>query len=200
MVRKDRRVDAYITKAPEFARPILNHLRAVVHQSCPDVVETLKWGHPSFEYKGILCGMAAFKAHCAFGFWKHELVVGATGDKAREAMWSFGRLTKVADLPAKPALARFVKKAMKLNDDGVKVVRAKTAPKKPMPMHPTFKAALARHAKTRAVFEAFSPSAQREYLEWIGEAKSEDTRERRLAQAIEWISAGKKRNWKYENC
>lgn len=200
MVTQDRRIDAYIEKAQPFARPILSHLRAVVRGACPEVVETLKWGHPSFEYRGILCGMAAFKAHCAFGFWKHELVVGDADGKNKEAMGSFGRVTALSDLPSKAVLTRYLKKAMQLNEDGVKAVRAKTKPKKPMVMHPTFKAALSRNAKARKFFEAFSPSAQREYVDWIGETKSEDTRERRLAQAMEWIAEGKKRNWKYEKC
>ena len=200
MVTRDARIDAYIKKSAEFSRPILTHLRAVVHESCPDVVETLKWGMTSFEYKGILCGMAAFKAHCAFGFWKHELVVEKSNGKDREAMGSFGRLTKLSDLPSNAALKRYVKTAMKLNDAGVKVVRAKTRPKTAVPMHPDFKAALARNAKARAVFEAFSPSAKKEYVEWIGGAKGDDTRERRLDQAMEWIAQGKQRNWKYMNC
>ena len=139
MGTRDPRIDAYIEKAAPFARPVLTHLRAVVNAACPDVVETMKWGHPSFEYEGILCGMASFKAHCAFGFWKHDLVVD--GDtKAKEAMGSFGRLTSVDDLPSKAVLARYVKKAMKLNEDGVKVVRKKTVPKTPPKMHPEFRA------------------------------------------------------------
>ncbi|MBL8859244.1 MAG: YdeI/OmpD-associated family protein [Planctomycetes bacterium] len=200
MVTRDPRIDAYIKKSPEFSRPIMTHLRALVHAACPSVIETIKWGAPSFEYKGMLCGMAAFKAHCSFGFWKHEQVVEDRPGKAREAMGSFGRLTQLSDLPSKAVLSRYVKKAMKLNDDGVKAVRTKTRPKKPVPMHPTFKAALAGNSKARKVFDAFSPSAQREYLEWIADAKTEATRERRLDQAIEWISEGKQRNWKYTNC
>ena len=200
MAKKDPRVDAYIQKSAEFARPILTHLRAVIHEACPDVVETVKWSAPSYEYHGILCGMAAFKAHCAFGFWKHDLVVDSQSGKAREAMGSFGRLTKISDLPSKAMLTRYIKTAMKLNEDGVKVVRAKTRPKGPVPMHPKFKAALAKNAAARKVFEAFSPSAKNEYLEWIADAKGEDTRDRRLAVAIEWISQGKQRHWKYQNC
>jgi uncharacterized protein YdeI (YjbR/CyaY-like superfamily) len=200
MGARDPRIDAYIKKSAEFSRPIMEHLRDIVHEACPDVVETLKWSAPAFEYKGILCGMASFKAHCAFGFWKHDLIVeGATG-KERDAMGSFGRLTKISDLPSKAVLKRYVKKAVKLNEDGVKVVRSKTRPKTAVPLHPTFKAALARNAKAKAVFDAFSPSAKREYIEWIGGAKGEDTRERRLAQAMEWIAEGKQRNWKYMKC
>jgi hypothetical protein len=200
MVKRDPRIDAYIKKSPEFARPILAHIRTVVHAACPDAVETLKWGMPSFEYKGLLCGMAAFKAHATFGFWKHALVVEDASGRELEAMGSFGKLTSVGDLPSKAALARYVKKAMKLNDDSVKVVRAKTRPKPPVPVHPDFKSALSRNAKARKHLESFSPSAQREYIEWIADAKAEATRERRIAQAIEWLSEGKKRNWKYMNC
>ena len=196
MVSQDPRVDAYIAKAAPFAQPILAHLRKLVHRACPDVEETMKWSMPAFEYKGPYCGMAAFKQHAVFGFWKHELVVGDDA-KAREAMGSFGCLKTKADLPSDAAMLRFLKLARKLNDDGVKVVRAKTRPKKAVPMHPKLKAALARNAKARAHFDAFSPSAQRDYVEWIAEAKAEETRERRLAQAIEWIAAGKPRNWKY---
>lgn len=198
MTTRDKRIDAYIANSPEFAKPILTHLRAIVHQSCPEVVETLKWRAPSFEYKGILCGMAAFKAHCAFGFWKHELVVASTDAKAREAMGSFGRLTQVADLPSKSLLIRYIHVAMKLNDEGVKVVRSKTRPKKPVALHPDFKAALARSAKARAAFDAFSPSAKSEYVEWIADAKADATRERRIEQALEWIAEGKQRHWKYQ--
>ena len=141
MGTRDPRVDAYIARSAPFARPILVHLRAVVHAACPQVVETLKWRHLAFEHKGLLCGMAAFKEHVTFGFWKHDLVVG--GDtRADEAMGSFGRIASLSDLPPKAALARLVKKAVKLNDEGVKAVRAKTAPRKPIPMHPELKAAL----------------------------------------------------------
>ncbi len=199
MGTRDPRIDAYIEKAAPFARPVLTHLRAVVNAACPDVVETMKWGHPSFEYEGILCGIASFKAHCAFCFWKHDLVVD--GDtKAKEAMGSFGRLTSVDDLPSKAVLARYVKKAMKLNEDGVKVVRKKTAPKTPPKMHPEFRAALARNAKARKHFDAFRPSHQREYVEWIAEAKRDETRARRIETAVEWLAQGKSRNWKYSDC
>src|SRR5262245_30977705 len=136
MGSRDPRVDAYIEKSAPFARPILAHLRAVVHEACPKVEETLKWRMPSFEYEGILCGMAAFKAHCVFGFWKHALVVGTEGERWKEAMGSFGRLTSLDELPKKAELKRMVKRAMKLNEDGVKVERRKTAPRKPLPLPP----------------------------------------------------------------
>ena len=199
MVTRDKRVDAYIEKSAAFARPILTELRARVHAACPEVVETLKWRMPSFEYMGILCGMAAFQKHAVFGFWKHDLVVGDDA-KANLAMGSFGRLVALDELPKKAEFARLVKKAMKLNDEGVKAVRNKTARKKPVTMHPALKRALAGNAKARANFAAFSPSKQREYMEWISDAKADATRERRLKDALLWIAAGKPRNWKYERC
>ena len=195
----DKRVDTYIQKAPEFARPILTELRARVHAACPDVVETIKWRMPSFEYKGILCGMAAFQKHAVFGFWKHNLVV-ADDSKANMAMGSFGKLVEPSQLPKKPEFARLVKKAMKLNDDGVKAVRNKTAKKKPITMHPALQRALAANPKALARFAEFAPSKQREYMEWISDAKAVETRERRLKDAIQWIAQGKPRNWKYMNC
>ena len=200
MVTRDPRVDAYIKKAAPFAQPILKHVRAVVHEACPEVVETLKWSCPSFEYEGILCGMAAFKAHCVFGFWKHSLVLDGVDEKARTAMGSFGKLTTLDDLPSKTEMKRLIKKAMKLNEDGVKAPRDKTPKKKRPSMPPELDAALDKNKKARAVFDAFSPSHQREYMEWIGEAKGEDTRQRRLETALEWIAQGKPRNWKYMKC
>ncbi len=198
MGTKDPRVDTYIAKSADFARPILAHLRAVVHAACPEVVETLKWSAPSFEYKGILCGMAAFKQHCAFGFWKHALVLDGVDAKAREGMGSFGRITRIGELPSKVQLTRYIEHAMQLNDAGVKALRVKTVKKKPAKMHADFAAALNKHKKARATFEAFSPSAQRDYTEWIADAKGDDTRARRLASALEWLAEGKRRNWKYE--
>src|SRR5258708_5396277 len=154
---------------------------------------------PSFEYKGLLCGMAAFKKHAVFGFWKHNLVV-ADDSKANMAMGSFGKLVALDELPPKAEFARLVKKAMRLNDDGVKAVRNKTAKKKPITMHPALEKALAGNAKARTHFEAFAPSKQREYMEWISDAKADGTRERRLKDAISWMAQGKPRNWKYMNC
>ncbi|MBL8692813.1 MAG: YdeI/OmpD-associated family protein [Planctomycetes bacterium] len=201
MVTRDTRIDDYIAKAADFAKPILTHIRKVVHEACPDVVETLKWGMPSFEYKGILCGMAAFKQHCAFGFWKHSLVFDGVEEKAREAMGSFGKLSSVEQLPSKRDLTAYIKKAMKLNEEGIKAPREKTTKdKKPAVMHPDFAAALKKNRKASATFEAFSPSHKKEYMEWISEAKQDATRQRRLKQAIEWLEEGKSRNWKYERC
>jgi uncharacterized protein YdeI (YjbR/CyaY-like superfamily) len=195
----DPRVDAYIERSADFAKPILSRLREVVHAACPAVEESMKWSHPHFGYRGMLCGMAAFKGHAAFGFWKHTLVVGDAG-KPSEAMGDLGRLTAVGDLPSKAVLTRWVRTAMELNEKGVKAVKKKTAPRKAIPTPKELTAALAKNAKARATFEAFSPSCRREYVEWIVEAKGADTKQRRLDTTIEWLGAGKKRNWKYENC
>jgi len=197
MGKHDTRIDAYVGKAAPFAQPILTRLRRLVHDGCPDVVETLKWGHPSFEYKGILCGMAAFKQHVAFGFWKHDLVVGKTS-RANEAMGSFGRIASLADLPPAARFDALVRKAMRLNDEGVKVERVKTRRKKPIAMHPGLAKALAGNPKARANFDAFAPSRQRDYMEWVGDAKQDATRQRRIKTAVEWLAQGKSRNWKYE--
>lgn len=200
MPKKDRRVDAYIAKAQPFAQPILRHIRSVIHEACPDVVETIKWGMPSFEYHGILAGMSAFKAHAAFGFWKGELVTGPTGQKAN-AMWGFGKLTSVKDLPAKRTLAAYVRKAMRLNEAGAesaprprKHTRQAVGTRAPADLA----AALRASAKAKRTWDAFPPSAKRDYVDWIVEAKQAATRARRVATAAEWIAAGKRRNWKYE--
>jgi uncharacterized protein YdeI (YjbR/CyaY-like superfamily) len=194
MGTRDKRVDAYIAKAADFARPILTYLRDTVHEACPACEETLKWGAPTFMYHGMLCGFASFKEHATFGFWKHELLLG---ERPRDAMGSFGRITAVEDLPSKRQLVTLIKRAMKLNDEGVKVERGKAKPKAPIPMPSDLKSALAKNAKARTTFQAFSPSHKREYLEWITEAKAAATRERRIATALEWMSEGKPRNWKY---
>jgi hypothetical protein len=201
MGTRDPRIDAYIARSAPFARPILKRLRAAVHSACPKVRETLKWGAPSFEYHGILCGMAAFKEHCAFGFWKHDLVMGddpEAQDAPKEAMGSFGRLRTLDDLPRKAKFMASVKKAMALNEQGVKAERPERAPKPAVKMHPELAAALARSKPATKTYAAFPPSQQREYLEWIAAAKGDATRKRRIAQAIEWLAAGKRRNWKYE--
>ena len=199
----DPRVDAYIAKSAEFARPLLTYLRELVHEACPEARETLKWSMPSFEYKGILCGMAAFKQHCSFGFWKHDLVVGtpvAKPQDQRRGMGEFGKLTKIADLPARRTLLALVRKAVKLNDEGVKPARAKPKPRVELVVPADFAAALKKSAAARKHFESFSYSHRKEYIEWITEAKRDETRAKRLATAIEWIAEGKGRNWKYERC
>ena len=200
MGRKDQRVDAYIAKAQPFARPILTHIRKAVHAACPDVEETMKWSFPHFDYKGMLCSMASFKAHCAFGFWKASLLRdGGIPARSAEAMGQFGRLTSVSELPSEKILAALVRKAASLNDEGVKAPRRKPAPKKPIEAPDELVAALKKNRKALAAFDAFPPSHRREYVEWIVEAKTDETRQRRIATAIEWMAEGKSRNWKYES-
>lgn len=195
----DPRVDAYIAKAKPFARPILEHLRSLVHDACPDVEETIKWGFPVFLHHGMLCNMAAFSEHCSFGFWKGSLLEQAGLKAKRDAMGQLGRLESVKDVPGKAEFRRLVKAAMKLNEQGIKVERA--AKKRPeIPVPADLAAALARNKKARTTFEGFAPGQRREYLEWITEAKRAETREKRIAQAIEWLAEGKQRNWKYADC
>lgn len=200
MPQKDPRVDAYIAKSQPFARPILTEIRKRVHAACPAVEETLKWGMPSFLYKGILCGMAAFKAHCTFGFWHKAMQGKVKARGGQEAMGQCGRMTSVKDLPSKALFAKLVKEAMALADAGIPaIVRSKT--KKPPPKTPVdLAAALARNRRAAETFEAFAPSCRREYVEWITEARREETRAKRVATAVAWMAEGKKRNWKYERC
>ena len=193
----DPRVDRYIAKAADFAKPILTHLRKVVHAACPGVEETMKWSAPHFDYKGeMMCGMAAFKAHCAFGFWKSSLVLD--GPSATDAMGQFGRITSIRDLPPDRAITVLVKKAARLNDAGIKVARKPAAAKAPLRVPADFAAALKTRPAARKAFDAFSPSHRREYVEWVTEAKTDATRQKRMATALEWLAEGKSRNWKYE--
>ena len=198
MATKDPRIDAYIANAADFAKPILKHLRKVVHAGCPQVQETLKWSMPHFDYKGIMCGMAAFKQHCAFGFWKADLILGPGETREKSGMGTFGSIKSLADLPSEKTLIAYVKKAAALNEAGVKAP-GRTQPKKRAPLETPeyFTAALKKNAKARKTFEAFSPSQRREYIEWVTEAKREETRKERLAKSNEWLSEGKARNWKY---
>lgn len=197
MPTPDPRVDTYIGNAAAFARPILVELRARVHAACPDVVEAIEWGMPTFDCGGILAGMAAFRAHCSFRFWKEPLLredPAVAGTVAR-----VGRLTGIDALPSKAAFRKALRRALQLNRDGTAVPRGKSA-KPAVAMHPDLRRALAVNQRAKATLDAFAPSCQREYLEWIAEAKKDDTRARRIEQAIEWLAAGKKRNWKYESC
>ena len=201
MGTRDPRVDAYIEKAQPFAKPILKHLRSVVHSACPDVEETMKWSFPHFDYKGIFCAMAGFKQHCTFGFWKGSLLRGRVKGMpagGEESMGQFGRITSLADLPSERTLKAIVKAAAKLNDENVVVPRRKAKPKPPLKVPAYFTAALRKNKEALAAFDAFPPSHRREYVEWVTEAKTEETRARRLATALEWIAEGKGRNWKYQ--
>lgn len=201
MGTRDPRIDAYIAKQKVFAKPILTHIREVVHAACPDVEETMKWSSPHFDYRGgMMCGMAGFKEHAIFGFWKGALIHGVRPNRNNggEAMGNFGRLTSVKDLPSKRELTALIREAMRLNDEGVVVPKPKKTVKPEAVVPAELKAALSRNKKAAAQFEAFSPSHRREYVEWIDDAKRDETRVKRVAKAIEWIAEGKGRNWKYQ--
>ena len=196
----DPRVDAYIEKSANFAKPILSHLRKLIHKACPDVIETIKWSMPSFEYKGILCGFAAFKQHCTFGFWKQSLMESDAFPKNKTAMGSFGRITSVKDLPDDKTMIGLVHQAMELNEKGVRVPKKPAGTKKELVVPNDLTKALSKNKTAKTAFEKFSYSHQKEYVQWIEEAKTEATRNKRLATTVEWLSEGKSRNWKYENC
>ena len=196
MPTRDVRVDAYIAQAAPFAQPILRHLRALVHRACPGVEETIKWSAPAFEYKGPFCGMAAFKRHCRLVLWKAPLLRKQGLDAEVEA--SEQQFASLEDLPSDRVFGRLLAAAAALSDAGVKMPRVKMAPKPP-PRPPSYLiAALRKNRKAFAAFEAFSPSHKREYVEWITDAKTDATRERRLTRAIVWMAEGKSRNWKYQ--
>jgi uncharacterized protein YdeI (YjbR/CyaY-like superfamily) len=197
MAKKDPRIDGYIDKAAAFAKPILKHLRKVVQAGCPDVQETMKWNMPHFEYDGIMCGMAAFKAHCAFGFWKQKLIFAGDEAKMEEAMGHFGCIKSLDDLPSEKTLIGYVRKAAELNEEGIKKPPRKRAPKRPVVVPKDLSAALSKNKKAQKTFENFSYSNKKDYVQWITEAKREETRRARLKTAIDWMSQGKVHNWKY---
>jgi uncharacterized protein YdeI (YjbR/CyaY-like superfamily) len=196
MPKLDPRVDAYIKKAKPFAQPILTHLRKVVHQGCPDVEEGVKWGVPHFDCQGPLCGMAAFKEHIRFGFWKGALLKDKFPDYAGKMAGAFAHVASMADLPSKATLLRMVAEAAKLNADGVKVAR-KTKPKPDLKTPADLMAALKKNKKALATFTNFAPGRRREYVEWVLGAKQDATRAKRIADAVAWMAEGKIRNWKY---
>lgn len=203
MPNTDARVDAYIAKSAEFAQPILNHIRKLVHKACPEATETIKWSMPFFEYSGgLICNMAAFKQHCSLGFWNAPLLKDPAGVlhlKDKNAMGHLDRITSLKDLPADKILLALVKEAATLNEQGVKKpVKAAKTPKAELLEPPALTAALKKNKKARTTFEAFPPSHRREYIEWIAEAKTDATRDKRVATTIEWLEEGKSRNWKYQ--
>jgi len=198
-MKSDPRIDVYIEdKAADFARPILRHLRAAVHEACPECEETLKWSMPTFMYKGkILASMASFKAHATFGFWNDTML--QEDEKNRSAMGQFGRIVSVDDLPPRATLIELTRKSMALIDSGAKIERQRT-PKAELAVPQDLQAAIDGSAAAKATWAAFPPSCKREYVEWVTEAKRDETRTKRLNQTLEWLSEGKRRNWKYENC
>jgi uncharacterized protein YdeI (YjbR/CyaY-like superfamily) len=202
-VKRDSRVDAYISNAPDFAKPILNHLRELIHAGCPDVEETMKWSRPHFLHNGLLCGMSAFKHHCGFGFWMGEQVLAGTSGAAtgKDGMGHFGRIASVRDLPGDKELLALIRKAAALNDSGAKrPVAPRPSGDRTLVVPDYLTAALKKNKKALAAFEAFSYSHKKEYVEWITEAKREETRQKRIETMLMWLTEGKSRNWKYENC
>jgi uncharacterized protein YdeI (YjbR/CyaY-like superfamily) len=198
----DARIDSYIAKSASFAQPILEHIRRVVHHASPLIAETVKWGMPFFEYKGPVCMMAAFKQHCAFGFWKASRLSDPKGllkgtDEEASA-GSFGRVASLADLPTDEDLIGFVHQMIAINEKGIKEVKKPTIPKAELTAPVDFETQLNGDPVAKENFEKFSPSGKREYLEWFAEAKSDATREKRIQTAIEWIAEGKTRHWKYK--
>jgi uncharacterized protein YdeI (YjbR/CyaY-like superfamily) len=193
MAKKDTRTDAYIQNAQPFARPILTHLRKLVHRACPGVEETVKWRMPFFERKGIICFMAAFKEHATFGFWKGSLLFGKENEGA---MGHFGRLRSIKDLPSEKEIVGYIEKAAELNERGVQKKRPARGKQK-LTVPSDLKAALAKNSKARKTFENFSYSHRKEYVQWITDAKREETRTKRLKTAIQWLAQGKPQNWKY---
>ncbi len=204
MPTTDARLDVFIEKKANFAKPILKHLRQLVHKACPDVEETIKWGMPFFDYKGsTMCAMSAFKEHCGFMFWKAKLMKDPEGIlrlTEKEAMGSFGKITSLKDLPSDKILIGYIKEAAKLNEENIKLPPRKKAIATELKMPADFAAALKKNKKANTFFENFTPGKKKEYVEWITEAKTDNTKNRRIETAIEWIAEGKSRNWKYQDC
>lgn len=200
MPTTDPRIDAYINKAEVFARPILLHIRKLVHKACPDITETMKWSFPHFEYKGVVCSMASFKQHCAFGFWKASIMKDPNKIlqiKDRGAMGHFDRITSIKDLPSDKIMMAYIKEAVALNEAGIKLPSKPKADPKTLDIPAYITTALKKNKKAKSVFEAFPYSHKKEYVEWITEAKTEPTRAKRIASMLEWLEEGKDRNWKY---
>lgn len=199
MGKRDPRVDDYIGKSADFAKPILTHLRELIHVGCPEVEETVKWRNPSFTYKGLLCGMGAFKQHCVFGFWKDAMLFDRKNPNAKPCGIP-DRITNLSELPPDKVLLGYIKEAVRLNEEGIKISKAKPKAKKELVVPKDLISALKNNKKALATFEDFSYSHKKEYVEWITDAKREETRTQRLATAVAWMAEGKARNWKYERC
>ncbi len=202
MTDKNPAFDTYIEKSADFAKPILNHLRSLVHKACPAADEKIKWGFPHFEYKNdMLCHFASFKNHCAFGFWKGSLMKDQwlkENAESENAMGHYGKITSLKDLPADKIIIAHIKEAMRLNDEGIKAPRTKQGKISPVETPEYFLKEIKTNKKSLVNWEKFSNSHKKEYVEWIIEAKRDETRDKRMEQAIEWIAEGKGRNWKYQ--
>ena len=203
MAKKEKAIDAYIAKSADFAKPILKHIRELVHKTCPDVEEKMKWSFPHFDYKGeMMCSMAAFKQHAVFGFWRAALMkdpVLVENAKSEVAMGHLGKLTSLKDVPSDKKMTAWIKEAMSLTDKGIRLPsKAKTTEKKELVIPDYFTKALSKNKKAKQVFEDFSYSHKKDYVEWFTEAKTEETRNKRMATALEWLAEGKSRHWRYQ--
>lgn len=207
-MKKDKRIDAYIARSADFAKPVLEHIRKLVHQASPDMEETIKWGMPHFDHEGkSVVSMAAFKQHAVFGFWKAELIkdpknyMQARKAQGGDAMGHGGKLTSVKDLPPDKVFIDFVKQAIRLNQEGVKLPprEKKSVDPKNTTAPDDFAKALKKNKKAWQVWEEWTPGKKKEYVDWIKEAKTDITRNKRIETSVEWISEGKIRNWKYVN-
>ena len=199
MATKDPRVDSYIAESAEFARPILKHFRKLIHQGCPAAKETIKWGCPFFDYQGLLCGFASFKAHCSLFFWR-DIDVSRWLPKTNNAgagMGQFGRIMAMADLPKDSVLLACVRSAVEQRNAPASKVKRARKPGKELPVPADLKKALVANAKAAATFKDFPPSHRREYIDWISDAKRPETREKRLHTTMQWLTEGKSQNWKY---
>jgi uncharacterized protein YdeI (YjbR/CyaY-like superfamily) len=204
MKKKDPKIDKYIASSAVFAKPVLIHLRELIHQACPDVEEKMKWSFPHFDYKGVFVSMAAFKEHCAFSFWKAKLMTDPNKllkDREEKSMGHFGKIRSLKDLPPDKVILQYLKEAMKLNDAGIKVTpkKATEKEKKQLVVPDDLSAALKKNKTAGVNFEKFPYSHKKDYIQWITEAKTQETRSKRLATTIEWVAEGKDRNWKYRS-
>jgi uncharacterized protein YdeI (YjbR/CyaY-like superfamily) len=198
-VNRDPRIDAYIAKAQPFARPILEKIRERVHAVLPNAEEAMKWSMPAYTVGGkIVLITAAFKAHAALNFWRGQELESTHSGVG--AMGQFGRIESIEELPADGELDRLIHEAAELAKSAPAPRKTKHEPKPAPTMHPDFAMALSKAPKAKAALDGFPPSAQRDYLEWIAEAKQDATRQKRIVTAVEWLSEGKRRNWKYESC
>jgi uncharacterized protein YdeI (YjbR/CyaY-like superfamily) len=200
------KVDAYIAKAQPFAQPILTHIRELVHKACPEVEEAIKWSMPFFVVRGVVLGhMAAFKQHCALGLWGPEMnaILNEAGLHSENGMGSLGKITSLKDLPADKKMLGYYRHAAELIVSGQRtksLVRTAKSVKAAPEVPSELSAALKKNKAAAKVFAGFSASCKREYTDWIAQAKRPETKEKRVAQAVEWIAEGKQRNWKYQNC
>jgi uncharacterized protein YdeI (YjbR/CyaY-like superfamily) len=199
---RNPKFDAYLAASEDFAKPIMMHLRSLLHTTCPEVVEELKWGIPHFDYKGeMMCIFAASKKHCSFGFWKDALMADPRlkANSSLPAIKRFmGKLTKIEDLPTDVELIGFIREAMTLNENGVKLPPREAKTPKTLAMPPGFAEKLAENPTAKQEYDSKSDSFRKDYLVWITDAKTDATRQKRIEESVAWIAEGKGRFWKYE--